>query len=74
MRYHRGIGWELKTADPKERPKIVNNEVVAMRYLQASARSRTEQVRTMEISPALAEIVKTKGVPLFGWWETPSER
>ncbi len=68
LAYRRGLGWELKTSDSKARPKIVKNEAVAMRYLQAAVNERIEQVRILEISPALAEVVRAKGVPLFGWW------
>ncbi|MEI2635815.1 MAG: hypothetical protein V9E92_03010 [Methylotenera sp.] len=68
IRYKRGAGWELRTRCEEEKIKVVRNEVVAMRYLESRGVKRQEEVRVFEISPILADIVKSKGLPLFGWW------
>lgn len=68
IRYKRGAGWELRTRGEEEKIKVVRNEVVAMRYLESRGIKRQEEVRVFEISPILADIVKSKGLPLFGWW------
>ncbi len=39
-----------------------------MRYLVSRGQKKQEEVRMFEISPALADAVKSKGIPLFGWW------
>jgi len=39
-----------------------------MRYLESRGQKKKEEVETFEISPVLAGIVKSKGLPLFGWW------
>ena len=39
-----------------------------MRYLESRGQNKSVEVLVFEISPALAELVRNKGVPLFGWW------
>lgn len=68
IRYKRGAGWELRTRGEDEKVKVVKNEVVAMRYLESRGVKRQEEVKVFEISPELADLVKGKGLPLFGWW------
>lgn len=68
IRYKRGLGWELHTQSQNEKTKIIKNEVVAMHYLESRGQKQKEEVRTFEISPVLADIVKSNGLPLFGWW------
>ena len=68
IRYKRGSGWELRTKGEEEKIKVVRNEVVALRYLESRGIKRQEEVRVLEISPELAALVKSKGLPLFGWW------
>lgn len=68
VRYKRGAGWELHTKGEEDKIKVIRNEVVAMRYLESRGIKRLEEVRVFEISPVLADIVKSKGMPLFGWW------
>lgn len=68
IRYKRGSGWELRTKGEEEKIKVVRNEVVALRYLERRGIKRQEEVRVLEISPELAALVKSKGLPLFGWW------
>lgn len=68
IRRMRDAGWELRSSVEEEKINIVKNEVVALRYLKSRGVKRQEEVRVFEISPTLAEIVKSKGLPLFGWW------
>lgn len=68
IRYKNGIGWELSTDSENIKPKIIQNEVVAMRYLKSTGKKIDEDVRVFEISPELEVLVKNKGLPLFGWW------
>jgi hypothetical protein len=71
IRYRKGLGWEISERDKKLRPKVVLNEAVALRYWQAGADERIENVRVLNISKELITTIKAKGVPLFGWWEAP---
>ena len=68
IRYRRGAGWELRGHGQDEDIKIIKNEVVAMRYLESCGLKKQEEVRVFEIPPELADMVKSKGLPLFGWW------
>ncbi|NOU24097.1 MAG: hypothetical protein HOO90_01020 [Methylotenera sp.] len=68
IRHRSGTGWELLASGKNEKSKVVKNEVVAMRYLVSRGQKKQEEVRMFEISPALADAVKSKGIPLFGWW------
>lgn len=68
IHYRRGAGWELRTRGQDDKVKFVRNEVVAMRYLESRGAKELEEVRVFEISAILADIVKNKGVPMFGWW------
>jgi hypothetical protein len=69
--HRKGAGWIVKKADGKDQGQVIRNKTVAMRFWQISAKERLERVRVLEISPILAEVVRAKGVPLFGWWEKP---
>jgi hypothetical protein len=64
-----GLGWAIPVAGNQQKQKIVKNEVVAMRYWQAGVETTEEEVLAFDISAELAAIVKTKGIPMFGWWE-----
>jgi len=68
IHYKRGLGWECRTHDQNEKSRIIKNEVVEMLYLVSRGQKKKEEVQTFEISPVLACIVKSKGLPLFGWW------
>lgn len=68
IRFKSGVGWELRKQGTDEEIQIIKNQVVAMRYLESRGKKRSEEVRVFEISPILADIVKNKGLPLFGWW------
>lgn len=68
MRFKNGTGWELRKKGTDEDIQIIKNQVVAMRYLESRGQKKSEEVRVFEISPVLANIVKSKGLPLFGWW------
>jgi hypothetical protein len=68
LRYQNGTGWELRKQGKDEDIQIIKNQVVAMRYLESRGQKKSEEVLVFEISPALAESVRNKGVPLFGWW------
>jgi hypothetical protein len=48
--------------------QIIKNQVVAMRYLKGRGQKQKEEVSVLEVSPELTELVKSKGLPLFGWW------
>ena len=61
-------GWELKSSVKGELETVLKNEEVAMRFMQSRGQKKQEEVRILEISPVLADIVKNKGLPLFGWW------
>lgn len=67
-----GLGWAIPTPDRPRQKKIVQNEVVAMRYWQAGVETTEEEVLAFDITSELAAIVKTKGVPTFGWWDASS--
>ncbi|MGZ8258052.1 MAG: hypothetical protein ACXWTR_02630 [Methylotenera sp.] len=68
IRYKRGTGWELSKQGKNDDIQIIQNQVVAMRYLESRGQKKSEEVRVFEISPVLADMVKSKGLPLFGWW------
>lgn len=68
IRYRRGAGWELRGHGQDADIKIIKNEVVAMRYLESCGLKKQEEVRVFEIPPELADMVESKGLPLFGWW------
>lgn len=68
IRFRRGTGWELSKQGTSEDIQIIKNQVVAMRYLESRGQKKQEEVRVFEISPELADLVKNKGIPLFGWW------
>ena len=68
IRFKNGTGWELRKLGKNEYIQIIKNQVVAMRYLETRGEKQSEEVRVFEISPMLANIVKSKGLPLFGWW------
>lgn len=68
IHYKRGLGWELCAHGQTEKTTIIKNEVVAMRYLESRGQKKKEEVRTFEISSVLVDTVKSKGLPLFGWW------
>ena len=69
MRFKSGIGWELHKSGKDEDIQIIKNQVVAMRYLESRGQKKIEQVRVFEMSPELVDLVKNKGIPLFGWWD-----
>lgn len=71
LNHQKGAGWIVKKADGKDQGQVIKNKTVAMRFWQTSAKERLERVRVLEISPILADVVRAKGVPLFGWWEKP---
>jgi hypothetical protein len=68
IHYMHGAGWELRTKDDAEEIKFVRNKVVALRYLKSRGVKGQEEVRVFEISPELINLVKSKGLPLFGLW------
>lgn len=68
LRYRSAVGWELKPSVKGEMETVVRNEEVAMRFMQSRGQKKTEEVRVLEISDSLADTVKSKGLPLFGWW------
>ena len=68
LRYRGAVGWELKPSVKGELETIVSNEEVAMRFMQSRGQKKLEEVRVLEISDSLADIVRSKGLPLFGWW------
>ena len=68
MRFKSGIGWELHKQGKDEDIQIIKNQVVAMRYLESRGQKKSEDVRVFEMSAELADLVKSKGFPLFGWW------
>lgn len=68
MRYKRGTGWELRKHGKSDDIQIIRNQEVALRYLKSRGVKRKEEVRVLEISPALTALVKAKGLPLLGWW------
>lgn len=68
IRFKSGTGWELRKQGKDEDIQIIQNQVVAMRYLESRGQKKSEEVLVFEISPVLADIVKSKGLPLFGWW------
>ncbi len=68
IRFKSGTGWELRKQGTDEDIQIIKNQVVAMRYLESRGQKLSEEVLVFEISPILADFVKSKGLPLFGWW------
>lgn len=68
IRFKSGTGWELRKQGKDEDIQIIKNQVVAMRYLESRGQKKSEEVRVFEISPAMVELVRTEGLPLFGWW------
>ena len=68
LRYQNGTGWELRKQGKDEDIQIIKNQVVAMRYLESRGQNKSVEVLVFEVSPALVELVRNKGVPLFGWW------
>jgi hypothetical protein len=68
IRFKSGIGWELHKPGTDEDIQIIKNQVVAMRYLEGRGQKKSEEVRVFEISHELVELLKNKGIPLFGWW------
>lgn len=70
IHYRSRIGWEVPALNNSRRRTIIKNEIVAMRYWQARAVQAEETVLAMDISPSLASLVKNKGVPIFGWWNS----
>ena len=68
LRNLRDGGWELNSSVKGELETVIRNEEVAIRFMQSRGQKKLEEVRVLEISPALADIVKKKGLPLFGWW------
>ncbi len=68
IRYKNGTGWELRKQGKNDDVQIIRNQVVAMRYLKSRGQKQEEEVRVFEMSPVLTELVKSKGLPIFGWW------
>jgi len=68
IRFKNGTGWELRKQGKNDDVQIIRNQVVAMRYLKGRGQKQKEEVRVLEVSPELNELVKSKGLPLFGWW------
>lgn len=68
IRYRRDAGWELREIGQQNDLKVIRNKVVALRYVESRGVKRPELIRVFEISPILDDIVKSKGLPLFGWW------
>lgn len=68
IRFKNGTGWELRKQGKNDDVQIIRNQVVAMRYLKGRGQKQQEEVRVFEVSPELTELVKSKGLPLFGWW------
>lgn len=65
---HGSSGLQLRPSVKGELSTLVRNEEVAMRFMQNRDIKSFEEVQVLEISPALAEIINDKGIPLFGWW------
>ncbi len=68
IRYKNGSGWELRDQGKNNDVRIIRNQVVAMCYLKGRGQKQEEEVRVLEVSPELTKLVKSKGLPLFGWW------
>lgn len=68
LRFKSGIGWELRKQGTNEDIQIIKNQAVAMRYLESRGQKKSEEVLVFEMSPVLADMVKSEGLPLFGWW------
>ena len=69
MLLNRGAdGWDLVPSIKGEIKAVVRNEEVAMRIMQSRATERMREVLVLEISGSLANTVKNKGLPMFGWW------
>ncbi|HEY9269270.1 MAG TPA: hypothetical protein VIO39_07475 [Methylotenera sp.] len=68
IRFKNGTGWELRKQGKNDDVQIIRNQVVAMRYLKGRGQKQEEELRVLEVSPELTELVKSKGLPLFGWW------
>lgn len=67
--HNRGaLGWELLPSVKDEVSTTVRNEEVAMRYMQSRGQKKPEAVHVLEVSSKLQYVVKSKGLPLFGWW------
>ena len=68
LRFKSGVGWQFHKQGTDEEIQIIKNQVVAMRYLESRGQKSSEEVLVFEISSELADLVKSKGLPLFGWW------
>lgn len=68
IRFKSGTGWELRKQGKDEDIQIIKNQVVAMRYLESRGQKKSEEVLVFEMSPELANLVRNKGLPLFGSW------
>ena len=59
--------WIVQDANKPPISPPVKNKDVALFYLHSRSTPAKEQIRVLQVSPALKLAMKAGGIPLFGW-------
>ena len=60
-------GWIVQDANKAPISPLVKNKDVALFYLNSHSTPVKEQVRILQVSPALEQAMRAGRIPLFGW-------
>ena len=67
IRYIPQEGWIVQDANKTPISPPVKNKDVAQFYLNSRSTPVKEQIRMLQVSPALKQAMMAGGIPLFGW-------
>lgn len=67
VRSNRQFGWELRNAENQPVSPPVSDQKIALFYLTERSPKIKENIRVLQISPALKKAALAGEIPLFGW-------
>ena len=64
---YQSSGWNITGGNNATFKNPIRNKNVALAFLKNSGKASEDKVRAINLTPAFIKLIKSKGLPIFGW-------